>query len=154
MSESEEHRTLVLNVKELLSALYPGESPIIDIQRAPGYPVPSKIGAFRPDVFIRSERAMVIAEAKTDKDLGRRHTYDQVASFITYLERSAGGLFVLSVTGRQADFAKTVLRFAYRDFTPSRTTLAVFDGYDMWSLLPDGSMWKLWDINRAGASTP
>lgn len=143
MSESEEHRRLVLEVVKVLDSMYPNGSTIVDIQRVPGDDVPPRIGAFRPDVYLRSKAATVIAEAKTDKDLDRRHTYDQVVSYMNHLERSTDGFLVLSVTGYRADFAKTVLRFAHRDVRPSRTKVAVFDQCDLWLLQPNGVTWAI-----------
>ena len=123
--------------------MYPGGPAIIDVQRAPGDEVPPRIGAFRPDVFIRREAITVLADAKTAKDLPRKHTYDQVVSFVNYLERSSNGLFVLSVTGHRANFAKTVLRFVHQDVHPSRTQFAVFDQCDLWLLQPNGLTWAV-----------
>ena len=143
MSESDEHRALVLQVMAVLSALYPNATTIVDMQRAPGDEVPPAVGAFRPDVLLHAEAAMVIAEAKTDKDVDRKHTYEQVSSFIAHLERSTEGLFVLSVTGRRADLAKTVLRFVHLEMRPLRTRVAVFDQCDLWVLQPNGIAWDL-----------
>ena len=146
MSESEEHRLLVLAMRDMLSVLYPNGRSVVDVQFAPGHAVPPQIGNFRPDLFIQSHDTTIIGEAKTNKDLGRRHTYDQVACFISHLERSSNGLFVLSASGRGADFAKTVLRFACRDFKSSGVRLAVFDEQDLWMLQSDGIRWRLFDI--------
>lgn len=144
MSESEEHRSLVFGVRDALIALYPGSEAVIDVPRFPGDRVPPRIGGYRPDLFISDEKATVIAEAKTDKDVDRRRTYEQVIAFIDYLEQSKNGLFALSVSGRRADLAKTTLRFICREIEPSRRTrLAVFDECDLWLLDRRGFTWAI-----------
>lgn len=143
MSESEQHRDLVLAVRDRLSVVYANASIVIDIQSTPGTELPPKIAGFRPDVFIRKDAQTAIAEAKTGADLDRAHTHDQVNSFLAYLEASSNGLLVLSVTGRFADRAKTMLRFIRLEARPSRTRLAVFDQCDLWLLQPDGMTWRL-----------
>ena len=127
----------------MLRAVYPGASFVVDIQSEPGAAVPPLIGDFRPDVFVRSATQNAIAEAKTERDLDKNHTHDQVTSFVRHLDNSPGGLFVLSVTGWCADRAKTVLRFTYLEVRPSRTRLAVFDQCDVWVLQPDGLTWDI-----------
>ncbi len=125
----------------MLRAVYPDSSFVADIQSEPGAAVPPLIGDFRPDVFVRGETQNAIAEAKTERDLDKNHTYDQVTSFIRYLDNSLGGLFVLSVAGWCADRAKTVLRFTYLEVRPSRARVAVFDQCDLWVFEPDGLTW-------------
>lgn len=146
MSESEEHRNLVRQVACALTQLFSGISIVVDFQLVPGHPVPPVIGGHRPDLYgtVLSTKTLVVAEAKTDFDLDNRHTYSQVSTFIEYLELKGGGLFVLSVTGRRADRAKTVLRFIYRQKRVSQTNLSVFDGIDFWYLDPtEGTKWHL-----------
>ena len=143
MSESEQHRSLVLAVRDRLSVMYANASIAVDIQSAPGTELPPQIAGFRPDVFVRDDAKTAIAEAKTGADLDRKHTHDQMNSFLAYLEASSNGLLVLSVTGRFADRAKTMLRFIRLEAKPSRTRLAVFDQCDLWLLQPDGVTWRL-----------
>ena len=143
MSESDAHRTLVRTVEEILRVAYPAASILVDIQPQPGTEAPPKLGGFRPDILVRSETQTAIAEAKTAGDLDKKHTYDQVRSFVTYLERSPSGLFVLSVPGSSADRAKTVLRFLRLEIGPSRTRIALFDQCDLWLLEPDAVTWDL-----------
>ena len=71
MSESEQHRSLVLAVRDRLSVVYANASIAVDIQSTPGTELPSKIAGYRPDVFIRDDAQTVIAEAKTGADLDR-----------------------------------------------------------------------------------
>lgn len=149
MSESEEHRTLVRTVADMLRVLYPSASFVVDIPSQPGVAVPLTIGGFRPDVTVRGTTQNAIAEAKTDNDLETKHTHDQLTSFIKSLEHSAGGLFVLSVSGWRADRAKTVLRFAYLRVKPLRTQLAVYDQCDLWMLRGDRLTWDLSALEKA-----
>ncbi|MCY3767943.1 MAG: hypothetical protein OXG56_01035 [Gammaproteobacteria bacterium] len=117
-----------------------------DLQPKPGDPVPPLINGFRPDVISRSnlENSIVIAEAKTDRDLDNKHTENQIASFINYLEKKGNGCLVLSVTGCGADRAKTFLRFMHQSEKVRITNLTVFDGCDFWQLESFGGIaWHL-----------
>ena len=146
MSQSDAHRNLVTQVAKALESRYPRISIITDVQRVPGDAVPPIIDGYRPDVYARrmSANDLVIAEAKTDDDIDNTHTHNQIISFLTYLERSGSGFFVLSVTGYGANRAKTLLRFIYRDTLVTSTDLAVFDGCDFWLLDPTGGIvWRL-----------
>ena len=146
MSQSELHRSLVIRVANALEARYPRILIATDLQRRPGDPVPPLICGYRPDVYATntSRELVVIADAKTESDIDRAHTDDQLASFVGFLERRNRGVFVLSVSGSGADHAKTVLFFAHRRVRVRRTEFAIFDGCDFWSLDPGGSVrWRL-----------
>ena len=148
MSQSDLHRNLVIRVAEALEVRHPGVSFTTDLQQIPGDVVPPIIGGFRPDVYApRKSDAdpVVIAEAKTDRDLDNRHTYNQVMSFITYLEQTSNGLFVLSVTGCVANRAKTLLRFICQDMRVTYSDIAVFDSCDFWFIDRDGG--KTWHLS-------
>ena len=146
MSQSDAHRKLVTQVAKALEARYPRLSIVTDVQQAPGDAVPPLIDRYRPDVYARKmpTNEIVIAEAKTDRDIDRTHTHNQIVSFLTYLEQKGNGLFILSVTGHGANLAKTLLRFIYRGMPVKSTAIAVFDGCDFWLLDPTGGMgWRL-----------
>ena len=78
MSQSETHRNLVVQVAKALEARYPRLSIVTDVQQAPGDVVPPLIDGYRPDMYARkrSTNEIVIAEAKTDKDIDRTHTHN------------------------------------------------------------------------------
>ena len=146
MSQSEQHRNLVIQIVKVLETRYPLMSFIADVQQKPGDAVPPVIDGFRPDVYASkdSSSSIVIAEAKTDGELDNKHTNKQVTSFINYLERRRNGFFVLSVTGCGANRAKTLLRFVRQVTHVTSTTIAVFDGCDFWLLdSSDGATWRL-----------
>lgn len=147
MSQSEQHRNLVIQVVKVLEARCPLMSFITDVQQNPGDPVSPVVDGFRPDVYAtgESESSIVIAEAKTDGDLDNKHTNKQVISFINYLERRRNGFFVLSVTGYGANRAKTLLRFARQVTNVTSTTIAVFDGCDFWLLDSNGG--RIWHLS-------
>ena len=136
MSQSDQHRDLVIQVVKALESRYPLMSFITDVQQNPGNPVPPVIDGFRPDVYAtkKSGGSIVIAEAKTDGDLDNKHTNNQVVSFVNYLERRRNGFFFLSVTGCGANRAKTLLRFVCQITHVTSTTIGVFDGCDFWLL--------------------
>ena len=146
MSQSERHRSLVIQVLMALEIRYPSITFIADLQQDPGDPLPQLIGGYRPDIFSGNnpENTAVIAEAKTDGDLDNRHTTKQVSSFIDYLEKRENGCLVLSVTGCGADRAKTFLRFMKREKEIVGTNLFVYDGCDFWLLESvGGRTWHL-----------
>ena len=148
MSQSELHKELVLRVAAEIKTRYPQLHIVVDIQQEPGDPVPPQIGGYRPDVYADSRSASlltVIAEAKTNGDIDRPHTYNQLLAFVGYLEGRIGeGHLILSVTGVGSDHAKTVLRFLRRDASVENTALSVYDGLDLWSLdLRGGVKWLL-----------
>ena len=146
MSQSDAHRDLVIQVTRALESRYPQTSFITDVQQIPGNEVPPLISGFRPDVYGRkiSVNSIVIAEAKTDRDLDNKHTHNQIKSFIDYLERKENGFFVLSVTGHSANRAKTLLRFIHKDMNVMSTEIIVFDSCDFWLLDPTGgTIWHL-----------
>lgn len=146
MSQSNAHTDLVIQVAKALESRYPRITIITDIQESPGDPIPPVIVGYRPDLYARItvENSTVIAEAKTDNDLEKTHTYNQIETFMTHLEQKCFGLFVLSVSGCRADRAKTLLRFMRRRAQANRTQIAVFDGCDFWKLDPIGYItWRL-----------
>ena len=120
-----------------------------DISAAPGDPVPPQISGYRPDIFARRHTkpiGLVIAEAKTDGDVDKLHTRHQVEAFLRHLDAMphGDGTFVLAVSGRVADTARTMLRFACRDRVSGRLRVAVYDGLDFWNLGPPGApSWRL-----------
>ena len=146
MSQSDQHRNLVIQVMKALEIRHPFMSFIADVQQQPGDAVPPLIDGFRPDVYASkaSGSSIVIAEAKTDRDLNSKHTNNQIVCFVNYLERRRNGLFVLSVTGCGADCARTLLRFVRQVTHVTSTAIAVFDGCDFWLLdSSDGTTWHL-----------
>lgn len=146
MSQSEQHRHLVIQVVKALEARLPLMSFIVDVQQKPGGAVPPLIEGFRPDVYASedSSHSIVIAEAKTDGDLNNTHTNKQIACFLNYLERKKNGFFVLSVNGCRADSARTLLRFVRQVTHVTNTAIAVFDGFDFWLLdSSNGAKWHL-----------
>jgi len=133
MSQSDTHRFLVLETVRIIRNRYPNIRVNSDLQTVPGDPVTPIINGFRPDVLgFTLSGEYIISEAKTDGDLINKHTRNQIVSFINHLEKNEGGLFILSVTGCRADFAKTLMRFILLDMEISSTRTMVFDSLDFW----------------------
>ena len=147
MSQSDEHRSLVIQMVRVLEARYPKISVTADVQQQPRDPVPQIVDRFRPDVYASQEAdrpSTIIAEAKTGKDIDRPHTREQLKAFISHLERKKDSLFILTVNGCHADLARTMLRILYQEIPLKNTGLSVFDGHDLWSLdLESGETWHL-----------
>ena len=146
MSQSDVHRELVIQVSQALKSRYPQISVTTDVQQIPGDEVPPMIGRHRPDIYAKekSSYSLVIGEAKTDGDLNNEHTYNQIMSFINYLEQKKCGSFVLAVTGYRANRAKVLLGFICRQVHAENTDILVFDSCDFWMLDQNGGMtWHL-----------
>lgn len=146
MSQSDEHRLLVLRTADALLHRHPGATISADIQASPGDPVPPLIDGFRPDIYawLPQTGLLIIAEAKTRRDIWNTHTRSQARSFIAHIERAGGGQFILCARGHNADRAKTVLRFLMGEVRPSKVSAQVFDGRDFWTLdAGSGVLWHL-----------
>ena len=149
MSQSDAHRDLVLATARAIRQRHPNVLIQTDLQESPGDPVPPLIGGYRPDIIGRWVSPcpdLFIAEAKTDSDMARQHTLDQIDAFVGHLctLRRGVGTFILTVDGRIADRAKTVLQFACRRHVSSRLCVQLFDGLDFWGLDPIGvPQWRL-----------
>ena len=121
-----------------------------DLQGSPGDPVPPLIGGYRPDIIgrcVRTNADLLIAEAKTDRDIDNQHTLDQIGAFLNHLYTLPRGVgtFILTVDGCVADRARTVLQFACRQHVSSRLCVNLFDGLDFWILGPLGAPpWRLY----------
>lgn len=149
MSQSDAHRDLVLMTARAIGQRDPALRVMTDLSAVPGDPVPPRIGGYRPDIIARYWSApvtLVIGEAKTDGDIDNRHTRDQIEAFVGHLAAMPHGnrTFVLAVSGRVADTARGVLRFACRDRVSPRLRIDLFDGLDFWTLgLPGEPSWRL-----------
>ncbi len=144
MSQSDAHRDLVLETARAIQQRDPSLRVTADVSAVPGDPVPPRIGGYRPDIIARRQVSpfrLIIAEAKTDGDVNNAHTHDQIEAFTSHLAcmPHGDGTFVLAVSGRVADAARTLLRFACRDRVSCRFRVAVFDGQDFWTLDPRGT---------------
>ena len=149
MSQSDAHRDLVLMTARAIRQRAPGLRVTTDVSATPGDVVPPQIGGYRPDIVARCQTQplrLVIAEAKTDGDVYNQHTRHQIDAFVGHLAAMprGDGTFVLAVSGRVADDARAVLRFACRDRVSCRLRVTLFDGLDFWTLGPPGAPpWRL-----------
>lgn len=151
MSQSDDHRLLVLDTAAALRNRWPSAVLLCDVQNEPGDPVPPMIGGYRPDIYATTAThpSVIVGEAKTRRDLTTRRTVDQVRAFLDYLALRKGGHFMLAARGPASDRAKSLLRFLIQlpsGATPRHqpTSLSVFDGHDLWCFdLPGGAAWRL-----------
>lgn len=138
MSESYEHREMVLAMKRTLPRICPTVRPVADVSsHVKGCQLPPMISNHRPDVFARNREQVFVGEVKTFSDLETKRSTLQIRSFIQYAEKNKGN-FILGAYGQGADRAKTLLRFSSHDLQLKRCQLYVFDGLDYWSFTPDG----------------
>lgn len=145
MSESNEHRDLVLKMTEILQQRYPRFRLVSDIRLSlGGQDIPPIIDSRRPDIFAQRQEAVLIGEAKTFQDLETKRSEAQINAFIQHVEKH-GGCFILGVYGDgAANRAKTILRFASKRFPLKQCQLEVFDGMDCWKFTPNGR--RIWDL--------
>ena len=149
MSQSNAHRQIVVATARAIQQRHPDILVRADLQESPGDPIPPIIGGYRPDIIARYARVcpdLLIAEAKTDRDVDNQHTLEQIDAFINHLDtlQFGVGTFILAVDGRVADLARTVLRFACRQRVSPRLRVNLFDGLDFWILGPLGApQWRL-----------
>ena len=149
MSQSNAHRDLVLATAQAVHHRHPNILVHTDLQESPGDLVPPLIGGYRPDIIGRCARTctdLLIAEAKTDRDIDNQHTLDQLCAFLDHLDTLPRGIgtFILTVDGHVADRARTVLGFACRRRVSSRLCVHLFDCLDLWALGPPGApQWRL-----------
>lgn len=148
MSESTDHRRLILDGIRLIASKYPSMKITSDIQESPGDPVPFLVDGHRPDIYATelsqdAKLNFIIAEAKTDYDLDKPHTESQVKSFIGYLEQKEQGQFILLTTGVGARRAKSILRFVHDEESVQCTQLAIFDTLDLWRYNSETKRWHL-----------
>ena len=149
MSQSNAHRELVIAATRAIRQRRRDILILADLQDSPGDPVPPLIGGYKPDIIgrcVRTHAILLIAEAKTDRDIDKQHTLDQIGAFLDRLHRLPRGVgtFIFTVDGRVADHARTFLRFACRQYVSSRLCVNLFDGLDFWVLGPPGGPpWRL-----------
>lgn len=148
MSQSEDHRRILIGAAQAIRRRYPALPITMDLQESPGDPLPPIIGRHRPDFMAGTTvppLRYVIAEAKTDWDVKRPHTVSQVNAFMGHLQSMAGNsIFILAVNGRVAHIAKTMLCLNCRDLVSSRLQVELFDGLDFWTLMGKGApLWRL-----------
>lgn len=147
MSESSEHRALIVSMARKLIAQYPDFAMNTDLQMRPGEAMPPMVNEYRPDIYAynKGKSYCIIGEAKTVPDLENNHTHLQMKSFLHHLESMPEGIFILGVSGEKADRAKTLLRFLFNDLALATTKLQVFDGCDYWTLDEKGGV--LWHLS-------
>lgn len=84
MAESLAHISYVRKIVEYMAkAINNCQLPLIQADLAEyGKRTPQVIGGFYPDVYYRTPNTIVIGEAKTDDDIDRKHTDEQINSYI------------------------------------------------------------------------
>ena len=135
MSQSDEHRDLVMRTARELGRRFPNCRTTVDVQGQPGDLVPLLIGNHRPDVTAHNADGSLrcVAEVKVSfRDLESQHTERQITAFVRYLDSYPDSLFALAVPGALADRARTILAFLAERSGPSGVALAVYDGLDLW----------------------
>ena len=115
MSESSSHILLVQSLVAWVAENFLGGDRgmiLIDSPYTVASQKPPRIARFVPDVFVPSGfiGGMIIGEAKTDKDLERRHSLEQIDEFLLECSRYDGSLFVLAVPWYNTRLARAILR--------------------------------------------
>ena len=148
MSQSELHKELIIDTVRELQYRFPNRKYYVDGVESLGYERPLPIRRFIPDIYsgkTSAEDELIIAEAKTDYDFDSSRSTLQISAFLNYLEDSGNGLFVLSVSGRVADFAKSHLCLICNNLNIVNTEIILFDTLDFWILSSRGGYsWRLY----------
>ena len=125
-------------------------SVLSDNVQAPGCEQHELIGGHRPDIIARCldpDLEVIIAEAKTPKDVDKTHTRNQIEAFVGYLQsrRRGIGTFLLAVYGRTAVMeAENLLCYELRERVSPVLRVGLFDGNDFWTLGgPKEPVWRL-----------
>ena len=73
---------------------------------------PPKIRGFVPDAYVSCGPGdvLVIGEAKTARDLVRKHSLDQIAAFLQTCSESENSYFILAVPWDQARLAQSLVK--------------------------------------------
>lgn len=150
MSESDEHKRLVVDTARRINELHPELNLLVDGAQKWGFSQPPIVEGHRPDIFAHSSLAkdeIIIAEIKTSYDLNNNHTHSQLKAFTRYISSAnyKVGTLVLSVFGDFAAIeARTLLRYSFRTAVSPRLSIQLFDGLNFWSLGgPEEIVWQL-----------
>ena len=147
MSQSDEHRDLVVRAARELGRRFPDCRTTVDVQGRPGDAVPLLIGNHRPDVTAHNAYGSLqcVVEVKVSvRDLESQHTVRQITAFVRYLDSFPDSLFALAVPGALADRARSILALLAESSGPSGVALAVYDGLDLWRRAQRaGDQWHL-----------
>ncbi len=149
MSESDVHRNIVSATVQAIQCRWPEMRMTMDIAQAPGDEIPPIINGHRPDIMGQHtgpKPCFLIAEVKTNNDIDKSHTRDQVNAFLQYLnDRSTGqGVFIFAVNGTVAHEARHFLQWVCHSYMSSHVGVMLFDSLDFWTLDPFGKvMWHL-----------
>ena len=73
---------------------------------------PPKIGGFIPDVYVpcATRSGLIIAEAKTGRDLETKHSLEQFNAFLGRCSEIEGAMFVLAVPWDMVRLAEAIIR--------------------------------------------
>lgn len=91
---------------------------------------PPRIEGFVPDVFVTDVpvTTTLVGEAKTRRDLETDHSRQQIVAFLSYLSKTAQGIFVLSVPMVAGATARRLLSELNKPFADNAATqLVVLD---------------------------
>ena len=143
MSESNEHREMVLLMAKTLQNRYIDIRVSSDMRNRQGNCIPHIINGYRPDIIAFHGKKTLIGEAKTSKDIKSNRSELQIKTFIKSVEQRESS-FILGIYGQEANHAKTILRFISCELEIRRCQLEVFDGLDYWALSQDGE--KSWHL--------
>lgn len=113
MPESQTHMMLVKALVSWISkSLLKGDDGLMFIDRSTSSVVekPPKIGRYIPDVFVPNgfKYQLIIGEAKTAKDLEKKHSIKQIKEFILKCNETENSIFILAVPWYIVPLAKSI----------------------------------------------
>jgi hypothetical protein len=99
VAESSLHQELVQILKEEAQAVIPSDKwGLMQIDSPDSLNCPPRTTeGYRPDVYFKFEKLLVIGEAKTSNDIGSKHSRAQYASYLKECSRFQGQAFFIMV---------------------------------------------------------
>ena len=119
MSESAVHLTLVERIVNWIKDDASGLECallLVDLPETLTGEKPPTIGGYNPDVFCANldRTHVLLGEAKTSADIERRHSRDQIAAYLSYLQLQQQGTLVIAVPWHAVNQMKSLVRALQR----------------------------------------
>lgn len=149
MSESNEHRKLVINMAKKLQAMNSSAQIMADISQCDYWETPPTVGGLRPDIYVSEHQfgRLIICEAKTWPDLRTARSEHQIVTFLLYLDGlEVPGCFTLGVYGHEiSSRGKAALEILSTQNDIKKCCIQIYDGLDYWRYeqKKEGRQWHL-----------
>ena len=130
MAESSHHKGLVTRAVKAVRTALGGHDGLVCYADgsllSDGYP--PEIDGYRPDLFAKTNRIVVVGEAKPPWDVESRRSEHQLGTFLNYVEKNPCRHMVLAVDWSTSATAKSVLKSLAHDWISVRDRVHILDG--------------------------